>query len=184
MHPFNATHQIAKFQCNDASHKDPSEAFFSREVFGPPRLDGQRVDDMEISEIYRVNSSNFFNVINKICGFWVFHGFPSEFWSPFGHQNRCLDRAFFITRALLMTCGKNIFPAPKRSPMMPMPRPDGLCGGCAVVDGVVSCFQRVPEIISGSTWNRHPLRRVKSDGQIQALRKPKNWLVISFHLQL
>ena len=93
---------------------------------------------------------------------------------------RCLDRAFFITRALLMTCGKNILPAPKRSPMMPIPRPDGLrwlwwlMDLCHVSRGFLK--------ISGSTWNRHP-----KEGEIRwtdptPAGTPCPWLVISFHL--
>mmetsp|Transcript_656 Transcript_656/g.1782 ORF Transcript_656/g.1782 Transcript_656/m.1782 type:complete len:323 (+) Transcript_656:1287-2255(+) len=46
---------------------------------------------------------------------------------------RCAT-AFFITRALLMTCGKNILPAPKRSPTVFMPSmrgPSMTCRGLA-----------------------------------------------------
>ena len=118
----------------------------TREVFGPPRLDGQRVDDMEISEIYRVNSSNFFNVINKICGFWVFHhGFPSEFWSPFHaipvfgssllHHARALDDL----RQEHLTSTEEISDDAHSSPRW--------TAVVVVVDGFVSCFQRVPENI-------------------------------------
>ena len=126
----------------------------TREVFGPPRLDGQRVDDMEISEIYRVNSSNFFNVISKICGFWVFHGFPSEFWSPFHAKigvwiepSSSRARSWWPAARTSYQHRRDLRWCPFLAQMD--------CGGiwwlmdlCHVSRGFLK--------ISGSTWNRHP----------------------------
>ena len=63
--------------------------------------------------------------------------------------------AFFMTRALLTTCGRNIFPEPKRSPTTFIP---AMSGPSMTASGRAVLLPRLLGV-SASTWSTMPLTR-------------------------